>query len=694
MNEKYQMEIDNFIQRFKLYQNERIILYGIGRYTMTLLEGLKGFNIVGLMDKDSSNIGKVIQNIPIVDNMKAEEIADMVIINTAETYWDIIYNRIKDIKLPIYYLNGKKAVLDNGEKKTNLLKGVSYLELMMEIEGVDVISFDFFDTLFMRSVCSSQDIFRLMEIQMQIPFLQMRNRAKKDIKENYSLNELYARIEILENIPQLETNQIKNFEIELEKKLLIPRRPIISLLRDLLGKNKKIYVISDMYLPKEFYVDVLKNQGVIISEEALLLSNELDANKLDGTLWEYYAKNIVEGRSSIHIGDNIRADIQEPKKYDIKTYLIPNVWEILLNSSLRNMAPRICSIYESAVMGCVLDRLFENPFVLEETNGTAYIRNNHDMGYCVFGPVIITFMLWLLDKIEEDGIEKLVFMARDGYFLKEDFEYICELLGKKTECCYIGISRQLAMIASIETKQDLMEYAKMPYSGTVIELIEDRFGICCNNISQHEQLEACIDICFPEIMRKITEIKQNYLKYLRQFELYNQCAVVDIGYYGNNQRYLNKLLNIHMMGYYFNANLSTENINVKIQHMRACFQNDYDSVGEYSNILKKQLYLESFLTAPYGMVKAVDENGSLVCTSDRKNQEYFKDKAAINEGVKQFIADYVNRFGMFGIRPNIEFIDQFYGCCFGKGMRFADEVKRSFYNDNAMMNRIESNLFY
>ena len=44
--------------------------------------------------------------------------------------------------------------------------------------------------------------------------------------------------------------------------------------------------------------------------------------------------------------------------------------------------------------------------------------------------------------------------------------------------------------------------------------------------------------------------------------------------------------------------------------------------------------------------------------------------------------------------PDTEFIDVYYGYCFGGGMEFADEVKRGFYNDNGMMNRIESMVFY
>ena len=67
MDKKYQIELDEFRENFKEYKNSRIVLYGIGRYTATLVEGLKEFNFVGLMDKDPGNVGKEMFGLPIID---------------------------------------------------------------------------------------------------------------------------------------------------------------------------------------------------------------------------------------------------------------------------------------------------------------------------------------------------------------------------------------------------------------------------------------------------------------------------------------------------------------------------------------------------------------------------------------------------------------------------------------------------
>ena len=78
----------------------------------------------------------------------------------------------------------------------------------------------------------------------------------------------------------------------------------------------------------------------------------------------------------------------------------------------------------------------------------------------------------------------------------------------------------------------------------------------------------------------------------------------------------------------------------------------------------------------------------------KKNQEYFRDKIEINQGVKKFLYDYMKYFGELELDLNQEFIDWYYGYCFRGGLEFEEKVKDSFYNDNAMMNRIESMLFY
>lgn len=717
MNNKYKMELEEFRANFKQQNKKKIVLYGIGRYTATLTEGLKEFHFVGLMDKDPANTGKILFGLPVMDLREAEEKADLIVINTAETYWRTIYGRICKSRIPIFYRNGKKAEREKEKQQQNPFCGLSHEKMCGAAQTAAIVSFDFFDTLFMRSVCSPRDIVYLMETQMEEnwkykdSFSELRHRAKREIRKNYYIEELYRQMELLCGAPKDSFKAIQKKELEIEKRLLAPRPEMVHCLKTCLEQGKETYIVSDMYLPESFYREVLEQHGIWMPPGHILLSHMLDACKADGGMWQKYHEKTRGMGGCLHLGDDPQADIAAPAVYGIGTYLVPGAWELLGASSLQEAACHVRSLYDSAVMGCILKNLFCSPYALGGNAGKIRINGHYEMGYCIFGPVILTFLLWLMEKSEEDDVRKLVFMSRDGYFLCEDYEYLRRLTGEGRECCYIGISRQLAMSAAIETKQELLEYASMPYTGTVAELLEDRFGIqaLTDTGAEHtpggimdlpvsakteQSIEWHVERYLPEINRRMKELRENYLQYIRGKDLDDTCAVVDLGYYGNNQRYLNRLSAKNMQGYYFNANLSDGNTNMSCQKMRACFQQKDDPTGEKSGILRQQIYLESFLTAPYGMVKAVDGAGNFLCAEKRKNQECFREREEINRGVQAFMDEYVSLFGEFHLRPTVEFTDWYYGHCLGGAVEFSECVKKSFYNDNAMMNRIESMLFY
>lgn len=152
MSNKYQSEINDFIKKFQGFQDKRIVLYGIGRYTATLVENLHGFHIVGLMDKDLANVGKDMFGLPVLDVEEVEKRADLVIINTAESYWKVIYQRIQSLSIPVYYRNGERAQLE----MENIIE-IPYWESSLEdlrnqIGEADIISFDFLIHYF-QDVC-------------------------------------------------------------------------------------------------------------------------------------------------------------------------------------------------------------------------------------------------------------------------------------------------------------------------------------------------------------------------------------------------------------------------------------------------------------------------------------------------------------------------------------------------------------
>ena len=695
MNPKYEQEIQEFSRNFAAWKEKKIVLYGIGRYTATLLEGIEGYRIIGLMDKDPANIGKEYFGIPVLSSEDVKEQANAIIINTAGTYWKLIYQRIKHLGVPVFYRNGEEAKDAPIHVEENSYWNSSLDELKKQISESEVVSFDFFDTLFSRRVCNPRDVFLLLEKKLdrifprnKIPWLQLRTKALQKLRENYTLDELYEEIAGIGKLSENISKKARQIELDMENRLLVPRDTVLDCMKQAIRAGKDVYVITDMYLPEDFFVNALAAQGIRLRQGHILISGVLRKSKADGALWQYYRQRIGN-RTALHIGDNLSADIEKARENDIDAYYIANILQMLSVSSLQGMTSKICSEDASMLMGCVFSKLFQNPFRLNPTKGIPRIETNFEMGYCIFGPILLTFFRWLFKQAQKDGIQRLVFMSRDGYFLKEDFEEFLSCYGREIATCYIGISRQLAMTAAIETEEDIWQLVDMPYTGSLAELLEDRFGIHEAQAANREDIKKYLS----QMTSYAKDIRRRYKRYVDGFRFTEMDAIVDIGYYGNNQRYLNKISGVHMRGYYFNANISKENNNIVYQSMNPCFQKTQDSIGAESGVLKYQIYLESFLTAPYGMVKDIAEDGQFICGKGKQNQLYFSEKEEINKGVKAYLHDFAEHFIDMDSEEDRGFVDVYYSTCFSGCVEFSDAVKKSFYNDNAMMHRMEANLF-
>ena len=88
---KYDIEIENFRKIFADKKDMRIAIYGLGRRSATLLPGIKDYNVVGLLDRDRSNIGQELCDIKVIAIDDIEDKADIIIINSDPSNYEIIF---------------------------------------------------------------------------------------------------------------------------------------------------------------------------------------------------------------------------------------------------------------------------------------------------------------------------------------------------------------------------------------------------------------------------------------------------------------------------------------------------------------------------------------------------------------------------------------------------------------------------
>lgn len=583
--------------------------------------------------------------------------------------YEIIYKRIaKDVIVPVYYADGRLACLSDKDTsyEQNEYWQSSYQELKDKIDKVEVVSFDIFDTLIMRKIFSPEDVFRLLEekvrveLKLDCEIANVRAQAASMCGSYATINEIYQYIKQQTNLIDKNIIDIMQLEKDIDIDLCITRRDIADLYEYCLTCGKEVYLISDMYYTLQDIKRILDKCGVKVpDDEHIWISCEKKADKVSGSLWEKYSKLVSKDIRCLHIGDNKTGDAKNPVIYGIDSYYIMSAKDMLMKSSISELASSVNTVSDSICLGLVAAKLFNSPFALCSTNGKVSYDDSEIYGYCVYGPLLEKFLIWLYYNSRKDGIDKLLFFARDGYFLEKDYKVVSELLndGYEQDWCYLPISRRLIYMATMENEDDFKRVVAFPYVGTFAEYMKSRFGIIVTEVTSeynNRQINAVgdskdilewIQPYKDEIIKKAKRERENYLRYLKtdgDMQKGLTYGTVDLGYYGTNQYYLQRLTGIKTKGYCFYACLGKDNVYISDISMTGCFQYGDDYTAEKSIVRKKNMYIETFITAPHGMISYIDNQGKMICKPDGKSQEYFDIKEKVNCGAVDFIVNYIN----------------------------------------------------
>lgn len=666
---KYDIEIENFRHNFSGIKNKRIAIYGMGRRSATLLPGITDFNIAGILDRDESNVGKELCGIKVISIKNVENYVDAIVINSDPSNYEIIYKRIaKDVTVPVYYADGRIAVLSDKDTRYEQKEywESSYQELKDKIDKADIISFDIFDTLIMRKVFSPEDVFRLLgekvrsELKLDCEIAYIRAQVAAKCGPYANINEIYEQIKKCMNFTDENISDIMKMEKDIDLDLCIARRDITDLYEYCLTSGKEVYLVSDMYYTLDDINCILDKCGITPPDnEHIWVSCEKKYDKVSGTIWKEYSAMFSRDVKCLHIGDNKLGDIENSIKYDIDSYYIMSAKDMLMNSSMAELASDVNTVSDSICLGLVAAKLFNSPFALCSTKGKVSFEDSEIYGYCVYGPLLEKFLIWLYYNSRKDEIDKLLFFARDGYFLEKDYTMVAELLddGYKQEWCYLPISRRLIYIATMENEDDFNRVVAFPYVGTFADYMKSRFEIIVtdetseyndrqiNAVGDSKNILKWIQPYKDKIMEQAKRERENYLAYLTSdgdMQKKLSYGTVDLGYYGTNQYYLQRLTKIKTKGYCFYACLSKDNVYINEISMDGCFQYGDDYTAEKSLASNKNMYIETFITAPHGMIRYIDDIGNAVCQPDRKSQKNFNVKEKVNCGAVDFIKDYIS----------------------------------------------------
>lgn len=706
---KFSREIENFRKVFATFRDQKIVLYGTGRMTATLLQGLEGFQIIGLCDRDQALCGTMMYDRPILTRGQVERQADILIINTGESYWTTIYTRIQDWNIPIYFTNGQQAKLPKTNEVNFPYWRRSYEELRKKIEESDIVSFDIFDTLIMRQTFLPVDVYRLTEARLnkqagrKTHFTEIRQRAV-DLLSNPTLQEIYGKMAELLDTSAEELEVWQAIELETDKALLVGREDMIALCQETMTK-KPVFFISDMHYTSDILQELLAQCGLDVKREQIFVSCEKKMSKENKDFWPYYKRMYVGDKNALHIGDDKYADICYAEEFGIRTYQVLSAMEILEHSSAKAIMPSIGSLYSSLAIGIVSARLFNSPFALNVAKGQIRFANEQEAGFCILGALLDSFMSWLLRMAQEKEIDTLVFFGRDGYLLKPIYEYFlsCDsaLAPYGKNSVYLEISRSAVWSASIFNEEDIYEVSKFPFKGTFREFLQERYDVAMDPqdvggdlvVSDLQNamdvMKQRLSIYKEGILQQSAAERAAYRAYFSSLKTKRPFAVVDTMFHGTIQYYLSRILEEGLEGFYLCVYTGKDNLYLEKNTMYSCLSGNDGSV--YSSFVYRQSeFIDAFFTAPVGMLKYIEADGNMVRAETMTNQEYFEVRQDMTAGIQQFIGCMRALQETLGIEVQDEdWADRLFGCFMDQGFKPSERIKQAFFFDNQVVTKRE-----
>ncbi|GEM_PF-392381 len=578
------------------------------------------------------------------------------------------------------------------------VKSVTKKKIRKEIDRAKCISFDIFDTLLVRDYSSPDDLLRESSTRAtdylwrnvhhdinSEEYYELRKRtarnlleqAKNNDQEDITLRDIYNGMRKTLGVSKEVAVKLRKIESDLEIRHTKLRGSISQLYEYARARNKEIILTSDMYLDSDI-VDLMLRKNNIQGYEKLYLSSELKLLKKTGNLFKHILSDRgIRSSNLLHIGDNAVSDYSIPKKLGIRSILIPKSIESMYANPYYHRAwKRIGNNpgsmhWISTWQGLVSNRLFGTSNI-SRSSKSLFSGSAINLGYAAGGPIIAGFVAWLIRELVRDKVDRVYFLARDGWYPKTAYDVFTQNLVNAPEAHYLLASRRGCIIPSLKNWDDIESTLEMGFSPVEASVIlQDRFGLDSALLAQEDWEDAGFssghDLVTSKnaddiarltkllkkkeaaVLKNAEHERDAYVKYLTDEGVFKEgrIAIVDIGHNGTLQLALSKLTGVEIGGYYFSTfegALKLVNNNLPVKSYLLSFEDHINSEHFYC----KNIGMFEFLFIPdkpsfqrIRLAKRSEEEGSEALEEFVEGDESVRRNVAsqIESGINDFIND-------------------------------------------------------
>lgn len=282
--------------------------------------------------------------------------------------------------------------------------------LAEKLAAYDVISFDVFDTLLLRPFSNPADLFYLVGIRLGYPgFRQIRIEEEERAREKkrrrahtgeVTLREIWEQVQEKTGIPVKEGMQA---EWETEQRCCRANPYMLQVVQELRKRGKKLVILSDMYLGVDKIRALLMQCGYE-PFDAYYVSCDFGKSKAEGGLYRTMLSEQLKaegGPRVIHVGDNRQSDIRQARRAGLKTFYYPNI-----NRSGGPFRPQD--------MSAVTGSLYRGIVNAQIHGGLSVFSQEYEFGFIYGGLFVAGYCRFIYNYAKRNGIERLLFLARDG----------------------------------------------------------------------------------------------------------------------------------------------------------------------------------------------------------------------------------------------------------------------------------------
>jgi predicted HAD superfamily hydrolase len=441
--------------------------------------------------------------------------------------------------------------------------------------SLSIHSFDVFDTALTRIWARPTDLFWelgncLQEVDLiaisSVSWSKLRVAAEQTARQasptnEVTLAEIYHQLAVFLGWSEAQAAKAMQLEIQLEQSSWRHVPAIQQKIQALHQHQQQVTYLSDMYLPHEVIQSFLRNNQLWAAGDLLYVSGETGVNKFSGQLFKHYlAERSILPSQLHHTGDNLHSDVKVPRQLGIQSqpFLAAhlNRYEQLIVEN-HKLPLKFRSLVAGASRLCRLQS--------QETQLHKQVIWNTAAN--VIGPVLFGFVHWCLLEAKRRGIQRLYFVARDGQILWKIAQVICRKWGYEIDCRYFYGSRQAFHFPAIQS----IGQAELDWMFASNEFLSVQ-DVCArvhlepkqiaSTLTQYGFLEEVwhenLNMWRRKLLQKVFQTeevakliiktaasyREKALGYFKQEGMGDEIpfALVDVGWTGNSQRSLGKLL--------------------------------------------------------------------------------------------------------------------------------------------------------